>query len=88
MATLLTVRNDVRAGLRDYFSRFLKPGMKVYDVGCGAKPFKTFTYIDSMLWHWLSFVKKRLEGRFCVSFLVRWLSSWPAVYDGETHIVQ
>ena len=42
MAAPLTVRNNVRACLRDYFSRFLKPGMKVYNVGCGAKPFKNF----------------------------------------------
>jgi SAM-dependent methyltransferase len=42
MVAPLTVRNDVRACLRDYFSRFLKPGMKVYDVGCGDKPFQKF----------------------------------------------
>ena len=42
MATPLTLRNDVRACLQDYFSRFLMPGMKIYDVGCGDKPFQKF----------------------------------------------
>lgn len=37
-----TLRNDVRASLQDYFLRFLKPDMDVYDVGCGDKPFKKF----------------------------------------------
>ena len=39
-----TLRNDVRVCLQDYFSRFLKPGMKVYDVGCGDKPFQKFLH--------------------------------------------
>ena len=36
----IVLRNDVRAKLVEYFSTYLNQDMKVFDVGCGSKPFE------------------------------------------------
>ena len=33
-------RIDIRAVLVEFFARYLKPEMTVYDIGCGSKPFQ------------------------------------------------
>ncbi|MCB1681064.1 MAG: class I SAM-dependent methyltransferase [Rhodospirillales bacterium] len=36
---IITLRKDVRKVLQSYFDRYLNEDMKVYDIGCGDKPF-------------------------------------------------
>lgn len=38
----MTLRTDVRRALKSLFMQCLKPGMSVYDIGCGEKPFASF----------------------------------------------
>ncbi len=35
----IDLRRDVRQAHERHFARHLKPGMKVFDIGCGSKPF-------------------------------------------------
>jgi len=41
MISPLVLRNDVQKCLESFLLRFLTPEMRVYDVGCGAQPFKS-----------------------------------------------
>ncbi len=38
----VSLRRDVRSSLASFFDEYLRKEMKVYDIGCGSKPFKAY----------------------------------------------
>lgn len=47
---IIDTRRDVRETLQNYFSKYLKTDMTLYDIGCGDKPFAEFLK-DKVLSH-------------------------------------